>query len=296
VYAAVTCLAGMALLAADDRVKRAELELGSAVSKRLEVMLQRIRKNASESAWLAESDRDEIVWARAYALRFLAAWASRREGSIKELKPLLTKGVGALLALQPETGAWFHEYSNPFATATALQALHGAKLLGIPLDDDKIARGLKALAHNRTDAGAFSYRHTRRGKPRASLEAAAGRMPLCELALFLFGKSDQERLAASVSTGNRHHKIMAAVRKYDDHADRYGYGGFFFWFDMLGRAEASVHLEDAQLRSAAVAKMHQLVLDLPEFDGCFVDSHELGRTYGTAMALLCLDVLATDKR
>jgi hypothetical protein len=29
-------------------------------------------------------------------------------------------------------------------------------------------------------------------------------------------------------------------------------------------------------------------LKLPELDGCFVDSHELGRVYGTAMALLCL--------
>ena len=27
---------------------------------------------------------------------------------------------------------------------------------------------------------------------------------------------------------------------------------------------------------------------LPEIDGCFVDSHEIGRCYGTAMALLCL--------
>ena len=36
----------------------------------------------------------------------------------------------------------------------------------------------------------------------------------------------------------------------------------------------------------------KLVLDLPEFDGCFVDSHELGRAYGTAMALLCLAALA----
>ena len=25
-----------------------------------------------------------------------------------------------------------------------------------------------------------------------------------------------------------------------------------------------------------------------EIDGCFVDSHELGKSYGTAMGLLCL--------
>jgi hypothetical protein len=30
------------------------------------------------------------------------------------------------------------------------------------------------------------------------------------------------------------------------------------------------------------------VLETSEIDGCWVDSHELGRVYGTAMALLTL--------
>jgi hypothetical protein len=30
------------------------------------------------------------------------------------------------------------------------------------------------------------------------------------------------------------------------------------------------------------------VLSIPEFDGSFIDSHELGKSYGTAMALLVL--------
>ena len=117
-------------------------------------------------------------------------------------------------------------------------------------------------------------------------------MPLCELALFLFGASDQTKLQAALATGFRHHELLAAVRKYDDHADRHGYGGFFFWFDMLGRAEAILQLTDAAERGKLVAQQKKLVLDLPEFDGCFVDSHELGRCYGTAMALLCLDALS----
>jgi hypothetical protein len=29
---------------------------------------------------------------------------------------------------------------------------------------------------------------------------------------------------------------------------------------------------------------------LPEIDGCFVDSHELGKTYGTAMGLLVMKI------
>ncbi|MCR9248492.1 MAG: hypothetical protein NXI31_25985 [bacterium] len=292
VWAATSCLAGMALLAADARQRDGRLQLAQKATTQLRELLLGIRGNAERGAWLALSDSDEILWARAYALRFLAAWSRLHERDREALQPELSRGASALFALQPETGAWFHEYGNPFATATALQALHDAKRLGCEMDADKITRGLAALARSRTPEGAYSYGATRAGrKPRASVAGAAGRMPLCELALYLFDKSDQERLTAAVTAGQRHHELLAAVRKYDDHADRHGYGGFFFWFDMLGRAEAVTHLADAQLRAKVAGELRAIVLDLPEFDGCFVDSHELGRTYGTAMALLVLDTL-----
>ena len=35
-------------------------------------------------------------------------------------------------------------------------------------------------------------------------------------------------------------------------------------------------------------KFIALLQDIPEIDGSFIDSHELGRSYGTAMALLTL--------
>lgn len=295
VHAAVTCLVGEALLAAVARSQAGAFALDAELATRAEAMLQRVLQNVRDDIWLALSDRDEIVWARAYALRFLAAWRARRGADAESLRAPLQRGVGALLALQPETGVWFHEYGNPFAIATALQALHAAKAAGVDVPQDAIDRGMRALAMNRTEAGAFTYGHTSNGKPRATLEAAAGRMPLCELALFLFGGSDAGKLLAAVQTGHRHHELLAAVRKYDDHADRHGYGGFFFWFDMLGRTDATVRLPADATRAELLKAQHRLVLDLPEFDGAFVDSHELGRCYGTAMALLCLDALASAR-
>ncbi|MEC8252921.1 MAG: hypothetical protein VX044_06885, partial [Planctomycetota bacterium] len=297
VYAAVTCLVGEAMLAATARAASGELQLDAALTARVEGLLGKIRENAARADWLALSDRDEIVWARAYALRFLDAWTRRRSGDAEALSVGIRRGVAALIALQPETGVWFHEYGNPFAIATALQALHGAKAAGFEVPQANIDKGLKALAYNRTADGAYSYSQTRAGrKPRASQEGAAGRMPLCELALYLFGASDQPRLLAAIQAGERHHGLLAEVRKYDDHANRYGYGGFFFWFDMLGRAEAIAELADAPRRRGLAAALRGRVLALPEVDGCFVDSHELGRCYGTAMALLCLDTLARAAR
>lgn len=297
VYAAVTCLVGEAMLAATARARRGELKLEEGLVARLEALLGRMRENAIRADWLALSDRDEIVWARAYALRFLDAWKRRRSADEAAVAPGIRRGVAALIALQPETGVWFHEYGNPFAIATSLQALYGARAAGFEVPQANIDKGLKALAYNRTEGGAFSYSQTRPGRrPRASEEAAAGRMPLCELALYLFGASDQRKLAAAIEAGERHHGLLAEVRKYDDHANRYGYGGFFFWFDMLGRAEAIAELQDAAQRRRLAGDLYRRVLRLPEVDGCFVDSHELGRSYGTAMALLCFDTLARAAR
>ncbi|MBL8730709.1 MAG: hypothetical protein JNM25_19985 [Planctomycetes bacterium] len=297
VHAAVTCLVGEALLAARARVDAGTLTLPEAVAARVDTLLLQLRDNALAEGWLALSDRDEILWARAYALRFLLAWQRHRVADAGTVDPGIRSAIAALIALQPDTGVWFHEYGNPFAIATALQALACARAQGFEVPQDTVDKGLRALAMNRTDKGAFTYGQTRAGRaPRESVEAAAGRMPLCELGLYLHGGSDQARLLASVEAGLQHHGLLAAVRKYDDHADRLHYGGFFFWFDMLGRSEAIAALTDADARHRLAAQQHELILKLPEFDGCFVDSHELGRCYGTAMALLCLDTLARAAR
>ena len=97
-------------------------------------------------------------------------------------------------------------------------------------------------------------------------------------------RSKKEAVAASLEVSFKHHGLLERVRKYDDHADAHHNGGFFFWYDQYGRALAARAIGDA----AAMAKQKEIVLAIPEIDGCWVDSHELGRTYGTAMALLTL--------
>ena len=58
---------------------------------------------------------------------------------------------------------------------------------------------------------------------------------------------------------------------------------------MLGRSRAIRAMEDEKMRHVVEIRQRVLIVKkLPEIDGCFMDSHELGRTYGTAMALLCL--------
>jgi len=247
-----------------------------------------------DEANLNTKDRDELIWAYAYHARLLAAYVTKappappydKEETAERHR--LTKLVKAILKLQPESGQWFHEYPNPFATATVLQVLALAKKAGIKVDTSRVARGIGALKRCRGGSGGFTYGNVRRGKPRVNVRGAAGRMPLCELALLLWGESDQKKLQHAIEMSFEHHQLMESVRKYDDHASRYGYGGFFFWFDMLGRTDAILALTDQEQRRSFLQKQRDIVLSIPEIDGCFVDSHELGRTYGTAMALICL--------
>ena len=291
VHAAVTCLAGMALLEGRARLRDGRLPEDEPLAGAIDAMLARIVATAATEQVLALEDRDEILWAHAYRLRFLARWIELEPARREQLAPRMQGAIGALAALQPETGAWFHEYPNPFATATALQALALARDQGGTVDDAVVQRGLRALLACRARNGAYTYGHPRRGEPRATIPAAAGRMPLCELALRSWQQGSDEALATAVAAAFEHHGLLAGVRKYDDHADEHGYGGFFFWFDMLGRTEALLTLPKGELRDRHAAAQRALLRSLPEIDGCFVDSHELGRAYGTAMALICLAAL-----
>ncbi len=283
VYTACTALIAEALL----EELHVEEVLGDAGV--MELALNKAMAYLTEESNTNFQDSDELVWAHIYRVFFFTRYLELRSDrpDADEVREHLETAVQHLFAMQPGSGAWFHEYPNPFVTAEVLIALDRARQIGIEVDDAKIARGLVALQQSRAKSGAISYGFGR--SPGSALEPAAGRMPLCELALLRFGKSTQKDLEHALEAAFEHHGLLADVRKYDDHANRYAYGGFFFYFDMLGRTRAIGALDDADLRGRLAKTQYDLIFkDLPEIDGCFVDSHELGRTYGTAMALLCL--------
>jgi hypothetical protein len=109
-------------------------------------------------------------------------------------------------------------------------------------------------------------------------------MPFLEWTLTFSGAAKPETVKAAIAESFKHHALLERIRKYDDHADAYHNGGFFFWYDQYGRALAAKAVGDAE----ALAKQKEIVLATTEIDGCWVDSHELGRVYGTSMALLTL--------
>ncbi|MCH2178726.1 MAG: hypothetical protein MK106_07970 [Mariniblastus sp.] len=281
VHVAVTALVGMALLESKEKYPEHK-------TAKVDKAIRDCFRFVSDPKNINRSDRDEILWAYAFPVRLMARM--KRLGY--DTSDSLQKAVENLQSVQSKRGGWYHEYENPFVTATALCSLHEAKQAGAVLDMQKVSLGVKALSKDRQSPGTFPYSSGGRRKvtdgSERELSAAAGRMPLCEVALSLWGESDLKRLQNAIQQSFRYQENLDVALKYDDHTSRLAYGGFFFWYDMRGRSEAISNLMAGELKSWCQAKQKGIIMAMPEIDGCFVDSHEIGRCYGTAMALLCL--------
>lgn len=278
VWTATSAIVGLALLEAHP----------AADDKAVEATLARITAYVGDDKNIATTDADEQLWAHVYRARFFARLCDLRPPQKDTAKEHLAAAAKAILRMQLGSGAWYHEYPNPFVSASALLALKEAEKHGIALDKARIDKGILALLSCRAEqTGAFSYGQD---KPKKSMPVvgAAGRMPLCENALFAFGASGKDKLQAALTAAFANHQQLESTRKYDNHANKYAYGGFFFWYDVQERVEAILALPDSEARKELVKKQREQILAIVEIDGCFVDSHELGKSYGTAMGLLCL--------
>jgi len=221
---------------------------------------------------IALADEQEIAWAHAYRLLYFT-----RTGD----KAMMDRLVKKIAQSQKRSGAWQHEYDNPFVTATMLHVLEEAKTAGADVPAAVLKRGAAALRGSRDRNGVFAYQFPGKGD---AVEGGAGRMPYLEFALLPSGGATNDTVIAALAQSLKYQPLLERIRKYDDHADAYHNGGFFFWYDQYGRAVAA----KAAASALSLEKQREIVLSIPEIDGCWVDSHELGRVYGTAMALLTL--------
>lgn len=286
VHVAVTSLAGSALIRA-----RQAPGINAILKERIDRAIPKAIQYVSNPRHLNPIDRDEILWAYAYRLRFLC---KARLAGFSIAPAAMQEAVTGLESVQTKRGNWYHEYANSFVTATALMALRDAQEAKAEVAPDKIELGLQALQRDRFSNGAYPYYSVRRDREKpedGDLAAAAGRMPLCELARLRWGDSNLEALTFAVEQSDKHYDKLRVAYKYDNHTSTLAYGGFFFWFDLQSRAEAIAALPAGDKRRHWADRLHQTILELPELDGRFVDSHELGRAYGTAMALISLGTL-----
>ncbi len=279
VHVAVTAIVARALL--EWRVQGPKAEIDRALARAIVYL--------KDDSHLNPYDKDELIWAYVYRLNFFSRLMEEDKKNAEKHATFLQKLVTATESFQLEkSGAYRHEYAAAFTSASVIHALFVAKAAGARVSKPRLKAATKAIAGARVKkTGAFGYGLRNRG----GVEQAGGRMALCELALYLGGVSSEKKLKDSIAEGFKQQGNFEIARNYDDHMrSLYGIGGFFFWYDMHGRAEA-IRLLKGQKAAKWREAMRKIVYDTHEADGGWIDSHELGKSYGTAMALTVLKLM-----
>jgi hypothetical protein len=230
---------------------------------------------------------NEDCYSDAYRLMYLARRANAADGAARQrLVDRMNEIVQVAAARQKPSGFWAHEYENAFATGAVLQEVLAAKAAGASVPTEVTDKAAGALLSARFATGTYVYGgKAGDGKP-TPLKDSAGRMPVCEGTLLQLGRSDLDKVRFALQTFWDHMRNLEGVRRNDFHSD--GELGGFFFFHSVFHASETVRLLPEEERGAHWQRFTALLQQIPELDGSFLDSHELGRSYGTAMALLTL--------
>lgn len=220
-------------------------------------------------------DLHEEIYAHAFRLHYFAR--------LKDV-PTLNRIVARVAGMQDSQGFWAHEYPNPFITGVVVHALDTAKKAGADVPDAIYRRAADALLSTRGSGGRQTYRCD--GQPPDNEKSSMSRTAICELALHQCGKLQLSDVAAGVEAYWKFVDRLEAVRLCDYHSDG-RLAGFFYFHAGFHTLEAARALS-GPARESTQKRFRERLLAIPEWDGSFVDSHEIGKSYGTAMALIML--------
>ena len=230
---------------------------------------------------------NEDCYSDAYRLMYLARRANAADGPLRaQYVQRMNEIVQAAAARQKASGFWAHEYENAFATGAVLQQVLAAKAAGATVPTEMTDKAAGALLSARHKNGAYAYGGAAGGGRDTALKDASGRMPVCEASLLVLGRSDLDKVRFALQNFWDNMSHLEGVRRNDFHSD--GELGGFFFFHAVFHASEAARLLPVEEQQAQWQRFLALLQQIPEIDGSFLDSHEFGRSYGTAMALLTL--------
>ncbi|HEU4338760.1 MAG TPA: hypothetical protein VFS19_01715 [Planctomycetota bacterium] len=250
----------------------------------VDAALAKAEKYLLDDARLARGKNEES-YAEAYRLLYLACKNETLKdgGAKKKVEAAMNRIVGRLAAIQDQAGFWAHEYPNPFVSASVLQVLQRARRAGATVEESIFSRGSNALKKTRDDKGRQGYGADRAG---SSDSDSSGRNAMCEAALLEDKATERKNFETAMDLFWTHLERREAVRVCDFHSDGQ-LAGFFFFNNFYHTTEA-LDLLEGKARDEGRGRGLAHLARIPEIDGSFIDSHEMGKSYGTAAALLSL--------
>jgi hypothetical protein len=193
--------------------------------------------------------------------------------------------------------------SASFVTAVYLLALKRAGEHGATVDQAVLDRAGKLIQSLKRDAGGFAYQGSgkkprpkgapKKGpakKSKATVKETLGRTMLCLLALKELGLAGPDELREAVRQFLEHHAELEKVYGLggSHHEKYYGNASYYYLFGYCYAAEAARTLGDDEAAQSLRAVIAKSVLSHQNKDGSWNDCPNLGKAYGTAMALLAL--------
>lgn len=257
-----------------------------------------------------KSSYDVRGWGHAYALQFLLE--ARESGKLGKKRAYDEHIRGLVAALEeteiPRSGGWNYSRRSgalrasppsTFMTAATLQALFLASASGFKVDPGVIDRALDSLEEARLDSGAFQYSTfpgSKNGRGFEDVPGAVGRMPLCEVTLYLAGRGKAERIRSSLEAFFEHWgELEKRRKKTGTHEPPYMIAPYYFFFAHYYAAQA-IEFLPSKLRDSYRQRLYKLLWQIREKDGGWNDRvFPRSKSYGTAMTILSLLQPGLDK-
>lgn len=266
-----------------------------AVLRGVEFMLDMIHHDAG-LAGQSQRGYDVRGWGQAYALDALlradsAGLFASDADLLERVHTSIPHLLSCLQAGQLESGGWNYagpSVSSPFMTGATLLALYRAQAAGYEVDSQVVTRALDALTRSRGPSLAYAYSGPLRDEVEP-MQGASARSAIAELALYLGGRSDAEKLGRAVDAFFVEENWKALhVRKSQQgtHVEPYGVAPYYFFFGHTYAAVAAEHLPAPEERREAMRDLLWRTLEEP---GGWNDRvFPRTESYSTAMAVLAL--------
>jgi hypothetical protein len=243
-------------------------------------------------------------WGAAYMLDFFVDLAAKDASA----RPQVDQAVAFVLGGQCPNGAWSvsRQFDRAVAsgeldgssartdaagrtqsvnTGPSLEALVRASKAGFAVDADALARGKTALLAMRASPGAYTYTWPKTLVHDAPDESIA-RGPSCEHALHLLGATSGTDLRATLDLFMKYRKELRLPAKLNPAWNNpHAFSSYFCFFAYYHAARA---MTDVVGTRAMLVALRKDVLDMVEADGTWLDCEDIGKPYGTAMALMVL--------
>jgi hypothetical protein len=250
---------------------------------------------------------DYAVWSRAYVLWCLADALDAGLGPRDDVAPVAGHIAEELLQRQQSGGGWSYyvtgdlsqrdtpaDQSISFTTAAVVLALQRAQAVGLDVPEALYIDAVECLERMRNDNGTFTYmlHHQAEDQGRLANEpGAAGRGPLCALALHRADRGSLAELRATLKLFARHGEALGAEQgKSLLHTGADAQGSHYLMFDYANAATAVAALPRGERRRLG-RPILELILQARTAEGAYLDNTLAGRAYGAGMALIAFDAL-----